>query len=52
MELQEGCKNIVVGDCLSLFQNLVKTQLRGVSVEGYYNNWQQIIILEYNLKSH
>jgi hypothetical protein len=31
--LQEGCKNIVVNDCLVLFQKLVKTQLRGVYVE-------------------
>jgi hypothetical protein len=34
MQLQEGCKNIMVGDCLSLFQTLVRTQLKGASVEG------------------
>ncbi|XP_035706233.1 vacuolar protein sorting-associated protein 41 homolog isoform X2 [Folsomia candida] len=33
MELQEGCKNILVGDCLSLFQTLVRTQLKGACLE-------------------
>ncbi|CAL8095998.1 unnamed protein product [Orchesella dallaii] len=33
VELQEGCKNILVGDCLVLFQKLVKTQSHGVYVD-------------------
>lgn len=37
MELQEGCKNILVGDCLSLFQTLVRTQLKGACLEGSFS---------------
>ena len=34
VSLQEGCKNILVGDCLVLFEKLIKIQLHGVFIEG------------------
>jgi len=34
VSLQEGCKNILVGDCLVLFEKLVRVQLHGVLLEG------------------
>lgn len=37
VSLQDGCKNILVGDCLVLFEKLIKIQLHGVLIEGNCN---------------